>query len=122
VSEKNKRERRGDRLCPGSIPVTADKVVESKRKARGTVSDFSAGVPMRKPYRHELDAAQRKMSGMRMMYVNESLIGMSRATAIHPSRIACAHGGAAARSCDDISSRSELILLDIPSRYAKSYY
>jgi hypothetical protein len=67
VSEKNTRERRGERLCPGSIPVTADRVVESKRKARGTVRDFSAGVPARTPYRQELDAAQRMMRGMRTM-------------------------------------------------------
>lgn len=41
---------------------------------------------------------------------------------MHPTRNAGAHGGAAALSCDDISSLSELLLFDIPSQCAKSYF
>jgi hypothetical protein len=122
VSEKNKRERRGEMLCPGSIPVTAERVVERSRNARGTVTDFSAGNPMRNPYLHELDAAQIRMRGIRIMYVNDSLSGTRKATKMHPSRNAGAHGGAAALSCDGFSSPSELLKLDMPSRYAKNYF
>jgi hypothetical protein len=67
VSEKNKRERSGEMLRVGSIPVTAERVVESKRNARGTVTDFSEGVPIRTPYLHELEAAQRRIRGIRIM-------------------------------------------------------
>jgi hypothetical protein len=47
--------------------VTAERVVESKRNARGTVTDFSEGVPIRTPYLHELDAAQMRIRGIRIM-------------------------------------------------------
>lgn len=41
---------------------------------------------------------------------------------MHPILKAGAHGGAAALSCNDVSSRSELLEFDIPSRYAKIYF
>jgi hypothetical protein len=46
--------------------VSVDNVVESKTKVRGTVMERSDWGPISTPYLQELEAAQTRISGIRM--------------------------------------------------------